>query len=302
MPNDNGNLGTHVPGENEGSSLSPQIVDQARQEKAKKKGWKPLEEFEGDPADWVDAKEFLGREPLFEANRDLKRQLKQQQTRFEQDMKVISSQFSQMNEQAHKRALMELQEQRDLAIIEKDIGAVRELDTKIDETKQAHVKAVQSTQTQTQTAGETEYMRDWRSENKWFDDDPTLQDEAVSIGVGYMMKNQGTSQEKMLEYVTDRIKKIYPEKFQTKSRKGKEPVENSEDVGKEGAGNVVEKSSPPLGNRGTKAGGKLSVNDLNDMEKSVMRTFIKRGVFKEAALKNKRSEQDEYLAQLAETR
>ena len=285
------NQGTHIPGEDGATSLSPQHVEEARVEKARKKGWKPLEEYKGEPADWVDAKEFLGREPLFEANRDLKRQLKQQQERFEQDMKVISTQFSQMNEQAYKRALVELQEQRDIAIIDKDIAAVRELDAKIDATKQDHVKAVAQTTQTTQKPQETEYMANWRQKNEWFDKDQTLQDEAVSIGVGYMMKNQGTSQEKMLEYVTDRIKKIYPEKFQTKQQRTETTVEDTTDKT-----NGVERSTPPLGNKGNK--GKLSVNDLSDMQRQVMRTFIKRGVLKDAAAKNKRTEQEEYLAQL----
>lgn len=296
MPVKDEEQGTYVPGEQEGTSLSPQIVEQAREDKARKKGWKPLEEYTGEPADWVDAKEFLGREPLFEANRDLKRQLKQQQTRFDQDMKVISGQFAQMNEQAYKRALLDLQEQRDIAIIDKDIAAVRDLDAKIDTTKQAHVKAVQSTQTQ-QGSQETEYMVEWRGKNSWFDEDQTLQDEAVSIGVGYMMKNQGTTQEKMLDYVTDRIKKIYPEKFPSSKRKADENnVENTTDKND----NSVEKTTPPLGTRGKAKG--LSVGDLSDTERQVMRTFIKRGVLKDIATKNKRSEQDEYLAQLAERR
>ncbi len=296
MP-DKEELGTHVPGEPDGNVLSPQIVENAREEKARKKGWKPLDEYTGEPADWVDAKEFLGREPLFEANRDLKRQLKQQQTRFEADMKVISGQFAQMNEQAYKRALTDLQEQRDIAIIDKDIETVRKLDMQIDTTKQAHVKAVQASQTQ-QGPQETEYMVAWRGKNSWFDDDQTLQDEAVSIGVGYMMKNQGTTQEKMLDYVTDRIKKIYPEKFTSKS-KAKANEENVETTTDKTV-NSVEKSTPPLGQRGKSKG--LSVGDLSDTERQVMRTFIKRGVLKDIAAKNKRSEQEEYLAQLADNR
>jgi len=289
-------VGTQVPGEGEAQSLSPQIVESARIDKAKKKGWKPLEEFEGDPADWVDAKEFLGREPLFEANRDLKRQLKQQQSKFEQDMKVISVQFAQMNEQAYKRALSELQDQRDLAISDQDVAAVHKLDTKIDETKQAHVKAIQQAQVQS-PAGETPYMTNWRKENEWFDKDQTLQDEAVSIGVGYMVKNQGISQEKMLEYVADRIKKIYPEKFPKATKRTQTDVETPDDGT---VANTVEKSTPSLGTR-TKTKG-LTVNDLTDVERQMMRTFVKRGVLKDIAAKNKRTEQEEYIAQIAERR
>lgn len=298
MPSNIENQGTHVPGEQDGSSLSPQIVEQAREQKARKKGWKPLEEYDGPPEDWVDAKEFLGREPLFEANRDLKRQLKQQASSFERDMKVIQGQFSQMSEQAYKKALHDLQEQRDLAIVDKDIQSVRELDKQIDETKQAHVQAVQRTQTQ-QAPVETEYMKTWRNENQWFDNDSELQDEAVSIGVGYLHAHQGVSQEKMLEYVTDRIKKIYPEKFQTKQERKQTTVKNEEEDTSQEA-NTVEKSTPRLGNRGTKV--KLTTADLTDQERTVMRTLVKRGVLKDIAAKNKRSEEAEYLAQLEAVR
>ena len=289
-------VGIHVPGEEDPVSLSPQIVETARIEKAKKKGWKPLEDYDGDPADWIDAKEFLGREPLFEANRDLKRQLKQQHDKYEGDFKTLSSQFTQMNEAAYKRALNELNQQRDMAIVDKDLAAVKQLDSQIDETKKAHVSNIQQTAQTQQNPSETQYMKDWRSKNEWFDSDPTLQDEAVSIGVGYMMKNQGTSQEKMLEYVEDRIKKIYPEKFPSKKRTSVEKDEG----GKEAA-NTVDKTTRNLGISSSRSK-TMNVSDLSEMEMNVMRTFIKRGVLKDLAAKNKRTEQEEYLAQLAERR
>jgi hypothetical protein len=49
------------PGPNSGEGPTEEVAA-----KAARHGWKPLEEYEGDPDTWVDAKEFLGRAPLFE--------------------------------------------------------------------------------------------------------------------------------------------------------------------------------------------------------------------------------------------
>ena len=56
-----------------------QVIEQPKvdpyEDKARATGWRPLEEFEGDPETWVDAKEFLGRAPLFDK---IKHQTKKQ--------------------------------------------------------------------------------------------------------------------------------------------------------------------------------------------------------------------------------
>src|SRR3990167_4465343 len=133
-------MGIKVPGEEEGSdsSRNPEKLQQKLEEKARQKGWKPESEFDGEDADFVDAKEFLLREPLLETIRELKKHIKVQREKTDQDMKLISTQFMQVSEQAYKRALADLQAQRDYAISEKDTAAIKQLDTEIDTVKEEH--------------------------------------------------------------------------------------------------------------------------------------------------------------------
>ena len=280
------------------------------EEKAKQKGWKPLSEFEGDETTFVEAKEFLSREPLLETIRDLKKHIKTQRESTDRDMQLISTQFAQMSEQAYKRALTDLEAQRDLAIEDKDTSAIRKLDSEIDTIKEDHKKQVDVSKQVAQRKQQQEptlEMQQWRKDNTWFDTEQEMQDEAVAIGVGYLAKNPNKTQVEMLKHVTDRIKKIYPEKFQTTIKKRIQQdtdmnEENNDSDEQEDDNVIVEKSKPTPKLGGGGKGKKLTVNDLNDQEKEIMKTFVKRGVFKKLALKNKRSEQDEYLAQLSEVK
>ena len=45
-------------------------------EKASAAGWRPLEEYDGDPEQWVDAKEFVKRAPLYEQMRKIKKEIR----------------------------------------------------------------------------------------------------------------------------------------------------------------------------------------------------------------------------------
>lgn len=276
--------GIEIQGEALSSSQNPNIEAETR---ARELNWKPKEEFKGDPADWVDAKDYLAREPLLREVRELKKHIRTQREQTDRDMAVITAQFSQMSELAYNKALSELETQRDLAIQDQDIAAVRDVDKRIDKAKddyQAHQAQTRPQVRQAQVANEE--MDQWRANNKWFDSDTELRDEAVQIGVGYMAKNPTKTQTDMLKHVNDRIKRIYPEKFPTQ----KAQVEDN-DTKVEGRS-----ATPVLG----KGKAKLQWSDLDDEEKSIGSTLIKRGILKDVAAKNKRTEREEFLAQLAE--
>src|SRR4051812_35214193 len=119
--------GTKIVGEEEGSSLSPQVQAEKVEEKARAKGWKPLEEFKGDEADWVPAREFIGRERLFDKIHDLKNQLSRQAQRFEQDMGRIQAHFLKVQETEYSKAKRELEGQLARAKANEDVDAVAEI-------------------------------------------------------------------------------------------------------------------------------------------------------------------------------
>src|SRR2546430_1692102 len=58
--------GTKIEGEPQESHTSPQVASEKYEEKARKLHWAPLEEWRGDPEDWVPAKEFVQRQKLYD--------------------------------------------------------------------------------------------------------------------------------------------------------------------------------------------------------------------------------------------
>lgn len=280
--------GTRLEGEPEGgSSLNPQIQAQKSEEKARSKGWRPLDEFKGDPSDWVDHREFLGREKLFDKIHDLKNQLSRQTQKFEQDMSRISSHFAKVQETEFKRAKVALEAELKAAKAADDVEAVAEIAGQIKEVEADQKQAAREVQ-QAQRGGPTPEFVDWQKENKWFQSDAEMTADAIAIGTGYAAANPSKSQGEILEYTAKKIKKMYSEKFDDDEPQGKRKVE-ADRVEGSGSTRRVE------GKKRSK-----TVGDLSDMERSVMNTLIKRGALKDVAAKNKRTQQEEYLAQLAE--
>lgn len=276
---------------NEGSSMSPQIQSQKQEEKARSKGWRPLDQFKGDAADWVDYKEFLGREKLFDKIHDLKNQLSRQAQKFEGDMSRISGHFAKVQETEFKRAKASLEAELKAAKAAGEVDVVAEIAGQIKEVEADQKQAAQEVK-QAQRGGPSPEFVEWQAENKWFQSDAEMTADAIAIGTGYSQANPGKSQREILDYTSKKVKRMYPEKFENEDG-DEDPKPNKVGVSKVegGSGRGSSSSSKKKG---------LSIGDLSDMERNVMSTLIKRGALKEVALKNKRTQQEEYLAQLAE--
>jgi hypothetical protein len=286
-------VGVKIPGEGDGGhSLNPETQRAAQVAAAGKSGWRPLEEFEGDPADWVDAPEFLGRQKLYDQIHDLKREIKKQSGRFDREMAKVSGHFEKMQEQAYSRAKADLEAQHTLAVEEQDAGAAKAAKDGLAqlEVNHAAAKATQAQPSQEQTVE----FQTWRGDNKWFDSDVQLQREAISIGIGYAYVNPNMSQTDVLDYVTTKMKAMYPEKF------GEAPLKKE---GRRMPASVEAGGLTPQGGTGTKGKSKtLTFADLNDSERKIFTALKQRRALDKLATKNKRSVEDEFLSQMTDLR
>lgn len=276
------NQGTVIPGEGEGSSLSPQEQQKA---KAVEKGWKPLEEYDGDPGDWVDAPEFLGRQKLYDRINDLKSTLTRSQREHQRDLKKIAEDMAHIREQEYTRALRELETKRNQAQREDDVDAVVAVSKEIEEVKSKKLKEdLTATKTpQDQGAQATPEFVEWQTRNDWFTKDHEMRSDAISIGTGYAFSNPNKTQVEVLDYVEKKIKKIYSEKF----RKPTPPTEGKVEGSATAARNPDRKA--------TGSGKKLTLDDLPAEEQRIARTIIKSGAFKAQAKKANMSEEEAYL-------
>src|SRR5512138_1524244 len=68
---------------------------------AREKGWRPKEEYEGDHEAWVDAEEFIKRQPLFDKIKSQSKKLKE----LEKTIEAISVHYNENIKQAKERAI-----------------------------------------------------------------------------------------------------------------------------------------------------------------------------------------------------
>lgn len=268
----------------EGHSLNPQTQEEKVKAKAAEKGWKPLDQYDGDETDWVDAKEFLGRQKLYDRIDDLKKTISKQTKAFQQDMQVVVSNMSKIKEQEYKKALSSLEKQRKDAVEQQDIEAVVAVSKEIEELKEERVEQKAALKEGAQTTGEgTPEFLEWQAQNKWFNDNQEMRQDAINYGIGYAAGNPNKTQMEVLEFVTKKMKRMYPEEFE---KKGPKKVTSQVESG---TANRVAPGSP--------SGKKITMDDLPAEHRAIARTIIKSGALKKQAEKNKRSEAEEYLAQ-----
>lgn len=289
----NENTGTSIPGEVEGGgALSPTVME----DRARQKGWRPKEEFKGDVTDWVDAREFLGRAPLFDKIKDLKGELHKQQTRFEKDMEGVSAYIAQTEERAFKRAQAELKAARKAAMRSDDPEAVEKIEEQLETLESDHQKAVASVPKPNKTQGPTPEFMDWQERNDWFKLSATgapsneMTEDAIAIGTGYAAANPTLSHAKVLEHVEKKIRKMYAEETNTtapSTKQRKDPVVES------GGGNRTATESNTRKTKITRA-------DLSEDQRKIMDTLVKRGALKDKAAKNKVSQEQQYLMDMSE--
>ncbi len=262
-------VGTVIPGEDASSTQSPNKAAEAHaaaiENKAGSLGWKPIDEFKGDPADWRPAKEFLDRQSLF----DKIRSVKDENFHLKRDLETIKGYVEKMSDVEYKKALRDLTAQRKEAIKNAEPEQVEELDTQIDELKETRQTSVKQ---ETQTVHPA--FVQWQKDQPWYGTDQELRQEADALGVGYSSTHKGAPPEEVLGYVTDRIKKMYPEKFEQQQ-------EGRKAAAVEGGGTRRVSTSSTKG--------KLAESDLDDMERRVMGTLVKRGIITK----------EKYLADLA---
>lgn len=271
--------GIVVPGEGQGGSLTP-VEEQAR-----KGGWKPQEEYSGDPDAWIPAKEFVGRQRLYDRIKSLENKITYQQGKFEKDMGIMSDHFAKMQKVEFDKAMRQLKAQKELALQDGDVRTLDAVNEEIRETEKAHEAAKQAPRQNDNVQIAAEF-NEWRTRNTWFDQDTSLKKEAEAIGIGYAASNPGITHAQVLQYVEEKIKQYYPDKFETKRKQVVEQIVE--------AGGIT----PQSGTSSRKAKG-LTEADLSEQEKVVMTTLIKRGALKELAAKNKVSERQQYLNDLA---
>jgi len=257
---DNLEVGTQV--EVPGTPDVTQVAENTPVEvKAREMGWVPKEEYNGDETNWLDAGEFVRRQPLFEKIEKQNKELR--------EIKRTVAQFAQhhakVREAEYQRALAELQEKKVAAFEEGDARAIVKIDDAIRVTEKAQEQFLAEQQAQavqeTQQVVHPEFEA-WTNRNPWYTTDRAMKAYADAVGadIAVTFKPDGTkpTPAEVLKEVEKRVKENFPTKFRNVNRE------------KPGA---VEGTSA----RGT---GKESGYSPSDFERRVAEKFVKQGLYK----------------------
>jgi len=231
------------------------------EEMARAKGWRPEEEYEGDTP-WVDAKEFMGRQPLFDALHKLSKKNKDLAATVDN----LVDHNRKIKEAEYKRAIEDLKKQKVQALDSDDNETVVEIDDKIDAVKRA---------AEAETAAKpSRVYEEFVENNPWYESDQRMRTYATRIGYEYAEDNPAASENEIFTYVEKTVKDAYPEKFENPKRKAAPAV-----------------ATPKSGKTPSKKA-KLSETDLTYEERQIMNNI----------LRNSPLSKEDYLDQLATAR
>lgn len=225
-------------------SLPPQ--DDPDEPDARRKGWLPKEEFEGDPSKWVDAKTFIERGDKFTRNlqrkvADLERKLSDFEGTRAQYKKFMEEQVAKKDAEL-KTAINALRVQRSQAQSEGDHDTAIELEDRIEalQTSRKEVSDLQAQKPETpaQNPSDAEAQRqrglhpaildEWVEDgNDWFKTDAKLRDYAIQVAEELHRQNVPERGRKFLDLIADRMSEEFPRKFASKRTAPSSGVESS---------------------------------------------------------------------------
>lgn len=261
-------------------------------EKAISQGWRPQEEWEGDPAEWVDAKEFVFRGELMDRIKQQSSKLTEfskENKEIKEALRILGEHNKKIAEQEYKKALADLKKQKITARENDDYETEIEIEDRIEELKTSKKELEDEAEKVVKTDEEKEggensenklppAVNDWlqNESNKWYHSDPVMRGAADSV---YLQHLQFNPEDFMgaLKKVDETMKAYFPEKFGKTKKSGAAVTETSN-----------RNTANKRGNQNSK---KATVRDLSDEQRHVAQTFVDTGVF---------SNVQEYVDQLVE--
>jgi len=231
-------------------------------EKASAAGWKPLSEYGGDPDTWVDAKEFIGRAPLFEKNHKLKKEVNE----LKNTLHEVKGYITKVSQAAYNKAVADLTAQRDAAIDDGDKDQVRAIDKAMKE-----AEAIKVPIDNVHPA-----IKAWEDDNgEWFYANPEINEFGMAYANSYLSRKPGDF-EGAVAAMDKALRKAYPENYEQKTP----PTQDK-------------RKDPPAVESGKRGEGKktFTKSDLDDEQRKVMNTFVRQGIMSE----------EEYIKELADS-
>jgi hypothetical protein len=173
-------------------------------------GWRPKEEWDGDEAEFIDAKEYVRRKPLFDKIEHQSKELKE----IRRALRDLQGHHAKVAEASYKKAYDDLKVQYKNALTEGDADKVTELTEQMADMKAAeHARQA----TPAPQAPDPRFLQ-WVEKNTWYAQDTEMRSTADQVGLAYANAHPELAPDEILKYVEGRIRKVFPEKFTNTNR------------------------------------------------------------------------------------
>lgn len=213
--------------------MSEQVKDDGAQEpqeqekqytavelEAMEQGWRPKDEYQGDPDRFIEAGEFVRRGELFAKIDHQNKEMKQMRA----TMENFARHHANVEKAAYDRAIKDLKAQRKAALAEGDVDRFDELDNQIDTVTEERDQFIEKQRSVPQAVPEVNpAFSEWVSKNPWYSKDPLLQGAADRFGT--QLAKQGVPPLEVLKQVEKKIKEEFPHKFSNPNRERPSAVE-----------------------------------------------------------------------------
>ena len=246
------------------SELSP------LEEKALSMGWKPAEEFEGNPDDWRSAKEFIDRDSLYKKIHNQSREIRKTQ----EAMQALIDHNKKLTQSQREDKATQLQSSKLQAMEEGDYSSASQIDEQIaalsaaeDDLPSIDIEPV---------AEETPNFVAFKDRNPWYTSDNEMTAVADALANSYVQSKQiagqSYSEQDVFDHVEATMPKRFPEHF-TPRRSQSSLGSNTRTTPKQ-----------------SDDGGRHTYASLNAQQKQICDTFVNSGVMT----------RKDYVKQLAE--
>lgn len=203
-----------------------QEADRDFEAEARQQGWKPIDEFDGDPAKHKSAEQFVkdGEEKLplvLARNKHLNDALDAERRRIkrlEKDFEDVRNLMSTMEKRAYDKALSDIQAEQEAAVETGDVTAFKAASKKMQELQKEAVPEKPKTKYDPLDVRRT--YADFVAENEWFDDGATggpkkvltMYAETVADELGELDAYDGTPAE-YFAAIAEKVKEKYAERY-----------------------------------------------------------------------------------------
>lgn len=185
-------------------------------------GWRPKEEFQGNEDDFIEAKEFVRRQPLFEKIETQSKQIKA----VSKALEALKVHYTRVEQAAVEKAITQMKVARKEALSDGDGDRFEVLD---DEIKKAEGQLTQIEKIQKEPiVEETVDHPEWKaftSRNPWYTNTGYMRKFADEVGTE--LAQRGMSPSEVLKEVEKAVRKEFPQKFTNPNKESAPDVSTS---------------------------------------------------------------------------